>query len=107
VRKGKVITLDEIRAFLAKRHKTTIACPVTTAIFIHISAAASEEMTANEVKAVTAYWRTLRPKGELNPKFPGGVLRQKARLEAEGHEVVMIRNKYFVKDFERKLAKLA
>ena len=26
--------------------------------------------------------------GELNPKYPGGVLAQKAKLEAEGHSIV-------------------
>jgi len=33
VEKGKLITINEIRKMLAKKHKTTSACPITTGIF--------------------------------------------------------------------------
>jgi hypothetical protein len=36
----------------------------------------------------TPYWRTLKNNGELNKKYPGGVERQRARLEQEGHTVI-------------------
>ncbi|HML47459.1 MAG TPA: MGMT family protein, partial [Clostridia bacterium] len=47
----------------------------------------------------TPYWRTLKAEGELNPKYPGGVEAQRAKLEAEGHTVVRrgrSRERYYV-----------
>ena len=44
--------------------------------------------------------------GELNPKYPGGVEAQKARLEAEGHTVVRRGRKnirYYVDGYEKAL----
>ena len=38
VPKGKLITINEIRQILAKRHKATIGCPITTGIFSWIAA---------------------------------------------------------------------
>lgn len=40
---GKLTTINHIRNFLAKKHGTTIACPITTGIFAWIAAHASEE----------------------------------------------------------------
>lgn len=43
---------------------------------------------------------------ELNPKYPGGALAQKARLEQEGHTVVQRGRKnlrWVVKDYEAAL----
>jgi predicted GIY-YIG superfamily endonuclease len=40
---GKVTTINEIRAALAKRHDATIGCPMTTGIFAWIAAQAVEE----------------------------------------------------------------
>ena len=54
----------------------------------------------------TPYWRTLKANGELNPKYPGGVQAQKARLEAEGHTILQkgrTNIRYYVKDYEQKL----
>src|SRR5262249_38374785 len=70
---GKLITINEIRATLAKRHGATIACPITTGIFAWIAAHAAEEAAADGVKRTTPYWRTLKVGGELNAKYPGGV----------------------------------
>jgi hypothetical protein len=38
-------------------------------------------------KDITPYWRTLKGKGELNEKYPGGVASQSQKLKAEGHEI--------------------
>lgn len=103
VPKGKVTTITEIRAHLAKKYRTTIACPVTTGIFMNISARAAEEMLAQGKKRVTPYWRTLKAGGELNDKFPGGMTAQRAKLEAEGFEVVARGKRLFVKDYEKRL----
>ena len=40
---GKLTTINEIRAVLARKHKATIGCPITTGIFAWIAAHAAEE----------------------------------------------------------------
>ena len=45
VPKGKLITINEIRQILAKKHKATIGCPITTGIFAWIAANAADEDT--------------------------------------------------------------
>lgn len=96
VRTGKLITIDEIRTKLAKKHGATIACPITTGIFAWIAAHAADEAEQAGESEVTPYWRTLKAGGELNPKYPGGIANLKARLEAEGHTVLQKRNRYFI-----------
>jgi alkylated DNA nucleotide flippase Atl1 len=87
VPKGKLTTINDLRAALARKHGATIGCPITTGIFSWIAAHAAEEEAAAGKKRVTPYWRTLKSTGELNPKYPGGVEVQAARLQAEGHVV--------------------
>jgi len=106
VPKGKVTTITEVRAHLAKKYKTTIACPVTTGIFMNISAHAAAEMLAQGRKRVTPYWRALKAGGELNDKFPGGAAAQRAKLEAEGFQVVARGKRLFVDQYQRHLAAL-
>src|SRR5262249_17274540 len=69
VPKGKVITINEIRAALAQKHGVNICCPITTGIFAWIAANAAEESAADGKKNITPYWRTLKTGGELNPKY--------------------------------------
>jgi alkylated DNA nucleotide flippase Atl1 len=103
VPKGKLVTINEIRKFLAKRHGATIGCPITTGIFAMIAAhAAHEELEEGRIK-VTPYWRTLKSEGEINPKYPGGIEEQKPRLESEGHKVIRKGKKSFVADYEKYL----
>lgn len=101
VPKGKVTTINDIRAHLAARHGTTLACPVTTGLFVIIAAKAAEELRALGRLRLTPYWRVLKLGGELNEKFPGGAQAQRARLEAEGVPVVAKGRKWIVPDFER------
>ncbi len=103
VPKGKLITVAEIRRFLAKKHGATTSCPLTTGIFINIAANAAEESREAGETEITPYWRTLKAKGELNPKFPGGVERHRQLLEAEGYTVIKRGKKYFVADYEAHL----
>ena len=102
--KGKVTTINEIRAALAKKHHATIGCPITTGIFAWIAANAAEEQEQNGNEDVTPYWRTLKTGGVLNEKYPGGVGVQKDLLEREGHKIAQKGKKYIVLDFEKSLA---
>ncbi|MDD5458163.1 MAG: MGMT family protein [Phycisphaerae bacterium] len=105
VPKGKLITINDIRQIVAKRHKATIGCPITTGIFSWIAAHAADEMEKEGKKNITPYWRTLKTGGILNEKYPGGLENLKTRLESEGHAVIQKgRSKNFmVKDFEKVL----
>jgi len=106
VPEGKLTTINEIRAALAKKHGATIGCPITTGIFAWIAANAAEEQKQQGVKETTPYWRTLKTGGEINEKYPGGVEAQKKLLEKEGHKVVQRGKKYFVVNYEKSLAKI-
>jgi hypothetical protein len=106
VSKGKLTTINEIRSALARKHKATIGCPITTGIFAWISANASEEQKRSGQKNLTPYWRTLKTGGFLNEKYPGGVEAQRKLLEQEGHLVVQKGKKYFVFNYDRVLASL-
>jgi len=105
---GKVTTINDIRAALARRHGATIGCPITTGIFAGIAAKAAEEAKSEGKKDLTPYWRTLKSGGELNPKYPGGAEAQAARLKDEGHAIEVGRDKRpkRVKDFGKSLIKL-
>ena len=106
VPKGKLITINEIRDIIARRHGATIGCPITTGIFAWIAAHAAAEEESEGKKRITPYWRTLKSGGELNPKYPGGIQGQKARLESEGHTVVRKGERFFVHEYRRVLVKL-
>ena len=105
VPKGKLITVNEIRAILAKKHGATIGCPLTTGIFAWIAANAAEEAAAEGKKDITPYWRTLKTDGSLNEKYPGGLEAQAAHLREEGHTIEPGKGKKppKVKDFEKAL----
>lgn len=104
VPKGKVITITEIRDFLAKKHQTTIACPLTTGIFTWIAANAANEQNESGEEDTIPFWRTLKSGGLLNEKYPGGIDYQKMKLEEEGLEVVQKGKKFKVKDYNSYLA---
>jgi len=106
VPEGKLITINEIRSVLARKHRATIGCPITTGIFAWIAAHAAEEQKEKGEKNITPYWRTLKSGGEINAKYPGGAEAQKRLLEKEGHRVVQKGKKYVIVDFEKALAKI-
>ena len=95
--RGKLITTDRIRARLAKEHGADFSCPLTCGIFVNLAARASEERGGENE---TPWWRTLKKDCELNEKYPGGSEEQKARLEAEGHEIIQKGKRMFVKGYE-------
>ncbi len=102
---GKLITVGIIREYLAKRNHADFTDPITAGIFVSIAAWASSQRSEDK----TPYWRTLKANGELNPKYPGGIEAQKAKLESEGHTVVQkgrTNLKYYVKDYEKAIFEL-
>lgn len=103
---GKVITINHIRAALAKKHNATIGCPMTTGIFSWIAAHAAEERRQNGEADIMPYWRTLKTGGLLNEKYPGGVEAQKQLLEREGHIVIQKGKKWFVQNYEKAMAQI-
>lgn len=99
---GKLTTTGELRAYLARENRADFTDPMTAGIFVSIAAWASHQRSEDKIP----YWRTLKAGGELNPKYPGGVEAQRARLEAEGHTVVQRGRKnlhYYVQDYEKAL----
>ena len=99
---GKLITIREIREFLAEKHGAEFTCPMTAGIFISLAARASCERDDDRIP----FWRTLKADGELNPKYPGGIEYQKAKLEEEGHTFYTKGRKnirYFVENYENLL----
>jgi len=105
VPKGKLTTIQEIRKIIARKHHADIGCPLTCGIFSWIAAYAAEEEAAEGKKKITPYWRTLKTGGEVNPKYPGGLEKQKELLESEGHKVVQKGKKGFVENFEKTLVR--
>lgn len=101
VPRGKVTTISELRAALAKKHQADFACPITTGIFSWIAAHAAAEDAAAGRKRITPYWRPLKTGGELNPKYPGGIPAQAKLLRGEGHKIMQRGKRFFVMDFGR------
>ncbi|MCL2803753.1 MAG: MGMT family protein [Micrococcales bacterium] len=97
---GHLATLDRLRAYLAQRHGADVTCPLTAGIFARLVAEAADERSGADP---TPWWRTLKRDGELNPKYPGGVERQAALLQAEGHKVTQRGKRWFVADYQAQL----
>lgn len=102
VPRGKLITINQIRKALAREFRADSACPLTTGIFVRISAEAAEENKMSGKTQITPWWRVLKEGGRLNPKLPGGGRIQESRLKGKGHKIENSR----VVDFEKRLAKL-
>jgi len=88
---GMVITVSRIREQLAWKHMADVTCPLTTGMFVRLAAEAAEEDARAGAAEITPYWRVVKDDGSLNPKFPGGVRRQAARLRAEGLRLIPAR----------------
>ena len=86
--KGKFANINTIRQKFAEEYNVDETCPMTTGIFVWISAGAAEEDRADGKKQIAPYWRVLKEGGRLNPKYPGGVRQQAKYLEAEGFEII-------------------
>ena len=95
VPEGKLIDLNGICRILAEKYNADYCCTLTTGIFTWIAANAAVEM-GEEIP----YWRTVKNKGVLNDKYPGGAEKQKELLEKEGFKVVKKGKRYVVSNFE-------
>lgn len=95
----KLLTISNIREYLAEKYKTDIACPISTGIFITLSARASEELRVAGAD-FAPYWRVLRANGSLNPKYPGGTAEQEILLEAEGFTLTKKRSTIIVENYQ-------
>jgi len=95
--KGKLVTTKEIRQYVANKYNAEITCPLTAGIFINICAWASYQRGEDE----TPYWRVLKTNGELNPKYPEEI--QKQKLIEEGHTIITKGKNEVVKDYQTKL----
>ena len=105
VPKGKLITIGQMRDYLAKQNHADFTDPMTAGIFVNIVAWASYQRDTD----ITPYWRTLKSDGELNVKYPEAIDLQRRLLEEEGHTIITkgTKNiKYYVKDFEKSLIEL-
>lgn len=101
----KIVTIPDIRKYIAKENNVDLTDPMTAGIFINICAWASYQRETN----ITPYWRILKKDGELNMKYPGGIENQKKLLEKEGHKIISKGNKnirYFVSNYENNLYEL-
>ncbi len=105
-RKGKLITINQIREALADAHGANMTCPIVAGIHARIAAGAAGELLEAGRKRVTPFWRCLKAGGVLNEKYPGGIEGQAARLEAEGHTVIARGSKLAVENFEEALVDL-
>ncbi len=102
---GKVITVGQIRDYFAIENQADFTDPITAGIFVSIAAWASEQREEER----TPYWRTLKADGELNPKYPGGAVAQKKKLEEEGHTVIQRGRsnvRYYVQNYQDSLYQL-
>ena len=107
VRKGKLVTVSELRRRLAQDFSADVTCPLTTGIFLRIAAETAEEDRANGRKRITPYWRVVKDDGSLNPKFPGGIDNQARYLMAEGFSVNHNTKTPRVESFESRLVTLS
>ena len=85
--RGKVITQSQLRERLAQAAGVDCACPMTTGIFVRITAEAAAEDERAGKSRITPYWRVVRDDGSLLEKLPGGLTMQAARLESEGRTI--------------------
>lgn len=102
---GKILTVGQMREYLAKKNNADFTDPMTAGIFVNIVAWASYQRTED----ITPFWRTIKSDGELNAKYPEAIELQKTRLEQEGHIIITkgkTNLKYYVKDFENSLFEL-
>ncbi len=95
IRKGRLVTIDNLREKLASDFDVNIACPSST-----LKALAYLSKEPNPC----AYWRVIKRNGDLITKFPGGEKGHAQLLIDEGFEIDFKRKNPII-DFESKLHK--
>jgi hypothetical protein len=68
---GETRTIERMRRELARKNQCDATCPVSTAIFLRISAqAAIEQMNGGKpANAVAPFWRVIEPKSTIASKL--------------------------------------
>lgn len=94
IRKGRLVTLNQLREKLAQDFSVQTACPASTTKALRI--------LSKEEKPI-GYWRVIKQKGELITQFPNGAKGHALLLENEGFEVDFNRKNPVVIDYEAKL----
>jgi len=98
VRKGKLITLEQIREKLAREFSVETACPASTIKAL--------QLLSKEEQPI-CYWRVIKKKGELISKFPNGVAGHASLLQKEGFEINLSKKTPVVVNYEAKLSEQA
>ncbi|MFN8243671.1 MAG: MGMT family protein [Ferruginibacter sp.] len=105
IHKGKLATVNSLRDYLAGQQGADMTCPLTTGIFMNIAAHAAEEERELGRRRITPWWRVLKEGGVLNPKFPGGIAKQRSLLQAEGFRILKgrAREQWLVEEYQQKM----
>ena len=98
VRKGRLVTLEQVREKLAKDFGVQTACPASTIKAL--------QLISKEPRPVR-YWRVIKKNGELMTKYPNGIDGHASLLKREGFKIDNSKKKPLVVGFESKLSKLA
>ena len=98
VRKGKLVTIEQIREKLAKDFSVQTTCPasITKAL----------EILSKEVKPIN-YWRVIKKNGELQARYPKGIEGHAMLLQNEGFTIDFKKKKPTIVDYESKLYNFA
>jgi len=97
---GRLTTIVEICRNLAEKYQVRGCCTLTTGIFIMTAANAAAEAQKEDQDLNIPYWRTLKAKGYLNDKYPGGAEAHKKCLEAEGFPVSQKGKRFRVANYQ-------
>ncbi|MBA3872157.1 MAG: hypothetical protein H0X30_23675 [Anaerolineae bacterium] len=92
---SKLLTTDLLRQHLTEQFNVQGTCPVTTK--------KSLRALVSDAPDDVAYWRVIRPKGELMAEYPGGVEGHAAHLQDEGFSIDTHGKAPKVKDFRENL----
>ena len=79
VPKHKLLTTDLLRETLREQFEVDGVCPVTTRKALQV--------VANDASRKVAYWRVIRPGGELFANYPGGIEGHATHLLSEGFSI--------------------
>jgi hypothetical protein len=84
---GETRTIERMRRELARKNDCDATCPVSTAIFLRISAeAAIEQMNAGKAAGeVSPFWRVIEPQSTIAGKLPIDVRWIKHQRDMETH----------------------
>jgi len=106
VLRGRLVAVGQIRDYLAGRYQTDSPCPLTTGIFIRLTAEAAKEEAWAGKERITPSRRVIKDDGSLNSKFPGGLEVRAERRRDEGQTIDMSRKIPRVTAADRHYAKL-